>query len=426
MFRIKAVLKTVNFHFHHYAVKGKTTWGEYASRNLTADQITANRRAHQQTHDDLIQKKGWMQHRYEDEADLEFEVIKRVRGNVDRVEVHRGERCRHPGNEDEYLHFRQKMDEEKRARGEPQTTFEQALANQRERATRDQRRESELRERQRYTREREEQIDYEQLEPYPMPMSEPDPPAESDPPAEPDLPAEPEPSSQDDTNPKVKISLEEYRERSAQAKEEDDNAAPPAAQDQQATATVGSHTPCYDEHRQELDYHDNMTVANSRESFTCSDYFHQLLDVEHATLSANTTQRPTVSEEAVLPEEAMPAVDATTTANPEWKGWGYFLRQHFDDRLDVEELLQGPTEPVTVTEEAMLLDETPTVGSEEPPPVISEELTPTAESQRRLPPQGRLQRLILPGPARSWRDSRTSPQRCWQRSRPMSIDYAIW
>ena len=87
MFRIKAVLKTVRFDFHHYAVKSKTTWGEYASRNLTADQITADRQAHQQTHDDLLQKKGWMQRRYKDEADLEFEVIKRVRGDVDRVEV---------------------------------------------------------------------------------------------------------------------------------------------------------------------------------------------------------------------------------------------------------------------------------------------------------------------------------------------------
>ena len=43
MFRIKAVLKTVSFHFHHYAVKGKMTWGEYANCNLTADQITADR-----------------------------------------------------------------------------------------------------------------------------------------------------------------------------------------------------------------------------------------------------------------------------------------------------------------------------------------------------------------------------------------------
>ena len=283
---------------------------------------------------------------------------------------YRGERRRHPGNEDEYLHFRQKSDEEKRARGKPQTAFEQALANQCEQATRDQCRESESREHQQCAREREEQIDFEQSEPYPMPMleldppAEPDPTAESNPPAESDPtaesnppaesnptvetdpPAELEPSSPDDTNPRVKISLEEYRERSAHTREEDDNTAPPAAQDQQVTATHGSHTPCYDEHGRELDYHDDVPTADSRESFSCSDYFHQLLDEEHTTPPANMTQPPTVSKEAVPPEEATPAVDATAATNPEWKGWGPFLQEYLDDRMDMEDLLQGPTEPV--------------------------------------------------------------------------------
>ena len=143
MFRLKAVMKSVNFSFHHYAVKSTTMWGEYTRCNLTGKQVMADRRAHQKTHDDLMHKKNWMQHHYEDEADLEFEVIKRVCGNVNRLEVHHENKRHHPGNEDEYCHFRQKMDEENRARGQPQTTFEQALAQQQERATRDQRRESE-------------------------------------------------------------------------------------------------------------------------------------------------------------------------------------------------------------------------------------------------------------------------------------------
>ena len=250
-----------------------------------------------------------------------------------------------------------------------------------------------------------------------MPMSEPDP------------PAQPEPSPRSDTNPKVKISLEEYRDRqsqeqSAEAKvkqarmheitirqaeqervqrEQDDNAALPASQDQQVPVMIGSHTPCYDEYGQELDYHDDVPVADSQGSLTWSDYFRQYhgedgkliteqLDAEHAMLLANTPQyaKPsTVSKEAVPPKEVTPAVDATTAANPEWKGWGYFLCQHGDptgvpvtDRLDVEqELLWGPTEPVTVTKEAVLLDEAPTVESGEVPTVISKEPTPTAESQ---------------------------------------------
>ena len=404
MFRLKAMLKTVKIDFQHYAVKGQTTWGEYARRNLTADQITANHRAHQQTHDDLLQKKGWMQNRYEDEADLEFAVIKWVHSDVDRVKVHRGERRRHPGNEDEYLRFRQKTEDQKRARGEPQTAFEQALVSQRERAIHDQRRELESRECQQYAREREEQIDYEQSEPYPMPMSEPsptansnctpqsnppdesdwdtqanpsaepNPPAESDPTAETDPPAEPS-SLESNPNPKVKISLEEYRERSVQTREPDDDAAPPAAQDRQATATYGSHMPCYDEHGLELDYHDDVPTADSCESLSCSHYLDQLLDEEHAMPPADTTQPPAASEETV-PPEIMPTADATATSNTGFGGWSPFLQEHFGVQMDVEDLLQGPTEQVTEAEETVLLDETLTIESDELPTDAPREPTP--------------------------------------------------
>ena len=184
-------------------------------------------------------------------------------------------------------------------------------------------------------------------------------------------------------------------------KEQEDNAALLASQAQQAPAKFGSHTMCYDEHGQELDYHNDVPIADSQGSLTWSDYFRQYhgedgkriaeqLDAEHTMLLANALQYTgpsTVSEEAAPPKEVTPAADAPTTANLEWKGWGKFLRQHGDsaglpitNRLDVEqELLQGPTEPVTATEEAVLLDKTPTVESEEAPTVVSEKPTPTAE-----------------------------------------------
>ena len=174
MFRLKAILKSVDFQFHHYTVKNMTTWGKYTTRNLTGDQVTADRRAHQKTKDELTHMKNWMQRHYEEEADLEFDVLRQVHGNVNRLEVRREDRRRHPGSEDEYCHFRQKMEEEQNKGRGTQTAFKQALVH--ERATRDQRRESESCERQRYAREREEQIDFEQSEPYLMPMSEPDPP----------------------------------------------------------------------------------------------------------------------------------------------------------------------------------------------------------------------------------------------------------
>ena len=74
--RLKAILKSVDFQFHHYAVKNMTTWNDYARRHLTSDQVTDNRKAHQKTHDELTALKTWMQHRYEEETDLELEILR--------------------------------------------------------------------------------------------------------------------------------------------------------------------------------------------------------------------------------------------------------------------------------------------------------------------------------------------------------------
>ena len=114
-----------------------------------------------------------MQHRYEEEADLELEILRRIRGDVDRLTVHRENRRHHPGNEDEYCRMRQKLAEEQNKGRGTQGAFNQ------ERETRDQCWESESHERQQYAREREEQIEFQQSEPYPS--SEPDPPTEPEP-----------------------------------------------------------------------------------------------------------------------------------------------------------------------------------------------------------------------------------------------------
>ena len=370
MFRLKAVLKSVDFQFHHYAMKNMTTWNDYARRNLTSDQVTADRKAHQKTHDELTTLKIWMQHRYQEEADLELEILRRICGDVDRLTVHRENRCRHPGNEDEYRLMRQKLAEEQnKGRGA------QGTSNQ-ERETCDQCQESESRERQQYAREREEQIQFQQSEPYPSPMSESDPPTQL------------EPSSQGGgAKAKTKISMEDYRSRqlqkeAAKEKEKRDqesrrlleeeqsqqresveakkvkqarlhkikiqqaevawikheqeqlcleqecvrkvqevNAALLASQARQAPVALGSHTPCYDKHGQELDYHDDVpATTDSQECKNWSEYFCQQgdacgvqiadsLDEEHRLL-LGLTMTSTISKEAVLlKEEETPTVD---------------------------------------------------------------------------------------------------------------------
>ena len=197
MFSLKAVLKLVDFKLHHYTVKATTTWNDYARENLTGDQVTVDRKAHQKTHDKLTTLKNWMQRRYQEEADLELEILQRIRGDVDRLVVHRKDRRRHPGNE-EYHQMRRKMSEEQNKGRGAQGTFNQ------ERETHDQRRESESWERQQYTREREEEIEFQQLEPYPSPISEPDP------------PTRPVSPSQEGAKSKTKVSMSEYRSRRLQ------------------------------------------------------------------------------------------------------------------------------------------------------------------------------------------------------------------
>ena len=144
MFQLKAVLKSVDFQFHHYAVKNTTTWNDYARENLTSDQVVADRKAHQKTHDELTALKIWMQHCYQEEADLELQILQRIHGNVDRLEVHRENRRHHPGNDKEYRLMRQKLAEEQNKGRGATGTFNK------ERETRDQRRESESREWQQY------------------------------------------------------------------------------------------------------------------------------------------------------------------------------------------------------------------------------------------------------------------------------------
>ena len=377
MFRLKAVLRSVDFQFHHYAVKNTTTWNDYARRNLTSDQVTADRKAHQKMHDELTALKRWMQCRYEEEADLELEILQRICGDIDRLMVHREDRHRHPGNEEEYRLMNQKLaGEQNKGRGA------QGALNQ-ERETRDQHRVSESREWQQYAREREEQIAFEQLEPYLSQMPEPDPPTQAA-----------SVTQEGGMKAKTKVSIEEYRNRhlqkeAAKAKERRDrelmearkaelarlheieiqeaemarikyeeqqrleeerawkeqeaemarikyeeqlrleeerarkeqevNAKLLATQAQQAPEVLGSHTPCFDEHGQELDYHDDVIATESQDCRSWSEYFRQQGDLGAVAIAdsldgeARLLQGPTLEltarEEAVLLEEEMPVID---------------------------------------------------------------------------------------------------------------------
>ena len=140
-------------------------------------------------------------------------------------------------------------------------------------------------------------------------------------------------------------------------KEQEANAKLLASQARHMPVAFGSHTPCYNEHGQELDYHDNVPAASdSQEAKGWGEYFHQQ---EH---DANPCRLQDVSGGvASLEEEAR--------------------------------ILQGPTMKSTASEEAMLLrdEETPTVdmrqflaGLETLTPAMLSELSTHIEHLRQL------------------------------------------
>ena len=111
-------------------------------------------------------------------------------------------------------------------------------------------------------------------------------------------------------------------------KEQEANAKLLASQARHTPVAFSSHTPCYDKHGQELDYHDDMPAASdSQEAKSWGEYFRQqerdanpcrLQDAsggatsleEEARILQGPTMKSTASEEAMLlRDEEMPTVD---------------------------------------------------------------------------------------------------------------------
>ena len=128
---------------------------------------------------------------------------------------------------------------------------------------------------------------------------------------------------------RIKYEQEQLRlEQECMQKEQEANAKLLTSQARHTPVAFGSHTPCYDEHGQELYYHDDMPAASdSQEAKSWGEYFRQqesdanpcgLQDASGSAASleeeARILQRPTMksmaSEEAMLlRDEEMPIVD---------------------------------------------------------------------------------------------------------------------
>ena len=127
----------------------------------------------------------------------------------------------------------------------------------------------------------------------------------------------------------IKYEQEQLRlEQERVQKEQEANAKLLTSQARHTPVAFGSHTPCYDEHGQELDYHDDVPAASdSQEAKGWGEYFRQqerdanpcgLQDVlggvasleEEAKILQGPTLKSMASEEAMLlRDEEMPTVD---------------------------------------------------------------------------------------------------------------------
>ena len=127
---------------------------------------------------------------------------------------------------------------------------------------------------------------------------------------------------------RIKYEQEQLRlEQEHVQKEQEANAKLLASQARHTPVAFGSHTPCYNEHGQELDYHDDVPAASdSQEAKGWDEYFHQqerdanpcrLQDVlgvvaslEEAKMLQGPTLKSTASEEAMLlRDKKTPTVD---------------------------------------------------------------------------------------------------------------------
>ena len=159
-------------------------------------------------------------------------------------------------------------------------------------------------------------------------------------------------------------------------KEQEANAALLASQVRQAPAALGSHTPCYDEHGQELDYHDDVPAAtDSQECKNWSNYFRQQgdeygvqlaesLNAEHKLLQG-PTMTSTVSEEAVLLEEETPTAELLEEGMPTVD-----MRQFLTglETLTPETLSEVSTHIEHLRQLAAPLASTKSAQTESPPP----------------------------------------------------------
>ena len=116
--RIKNLLKKVGMvDFHLYQIKNKTNWSVAMLTRYTPDQLTAQRKMHQEAKDEMTAFKEWMYKRYEAEAICKYNELQASGGNFDTLANRRVDEIRRPGDKDQFC--KERAAEQQKGKGAP-------------------------------------------------------------------------------------------------------------------------------------------------------------------------------------------------------------------------------------------------------------------------------------------------------------------
>ena len=150
-FRLKNLLKKAGvIDFHLYQVKNKTNWNITMRTKYTPDELTSQRKRHQEAKEEMTAFKEWMYQRYEAEAICKYNDLQASGGDFDTLLHRRIDTIRRPGDKEQFRRERA-MDQQrmKSIPGAPGMSLD---------AERQRLRQAESEERQDYSRRRDEEI----------------------------------------------------------------------------------------------------------------------------------------------------------------------------------------------------------------------------------------------------------------------------
>ena len=102
-FHLKNLLKKARvINFHLYQVKNKTNWSIAMQTKYTPDELTSQRKRHQEAKEEMTAFKEWMYQRYEAEAICEYNDLWASGGDFDALPHRRIDPIRRPGDKEQF------------------------------------------------------------------------------------------------------------------------------------------------------------------------------------------------------------------------------------------------------------------------------------------------------------------------------------